>query len=206
MPDLNRSTVSSPVSGRRQGPVRLISIITTASSCVLFACAGCCYLVSMLFRPTVIDSPAGATEICEKITDWSLPTGFTGKSGLSADNMILRFDVARFVHHQGRGNLIVAQLKSKSALFAVSIKELAEQNAPEIKKINVDEHQARTLTVRNLPAEFQIEKGEDRASTTKYCQVIGQFRGKQDDAILILQFEQDQLTDEQVDAFLKSIH
>lgn len=205
MPDLNRSSTPS-VYSRRRGPIRWISIVSSASSCVLFCCAGSCFIANLIFSPTKIDSPEGATEVRERITDWNLPPGFTGQSALYADNAVLRFDFAKFAHHKGRGNLLIAQLTSKMPLFRVSLKELIEQNTPELKKINSDQHQTRTLTIRNLPGEFQIDQGEDRASTTKYGQITGKFRGKVDDALIILQYEEGQLTDKEIDDFLKSIH
>lgn len=80
-----------------------------------------------------------------------------------------------------------------------------QQYVPELKKIKIDDERVTATTVRGLPGEFQVGSGEDRASTTKYRQVIGRFRGKVDDALLILQFEDEILSDQEIDDFIKSI-
>jgi hypothetical protein len=208
MADSNESELNKQTLVRRRRTARLFSIITVVSSCFLFAGAGCCFLTMLLFRPKVVDTPAGAHDVAAQILDWTLPADFKGMSGSTVDNPLLLFEIAEFAQQQGRGHLLVAQLQSKRTSIPDHrkyIENLVDQSVPELKKINVEEHQTRKLSVNGLPAEFQIGRGEDRASTTKYRQVIGHFRGKRDEAILILQFEDDLLTDKDIDDFLKSI-
>lgn len=208
MADSNESDINEPVPVLRRRFSRLMSVIAVTSSCVLFVCAGCCFLTTLVLRPKVDTTAAGADGLAARIVDWTLPKDFSGKSACTADNPILLFEIASFAHVQERGHLVVAQLQPK--LIPISdkrkqLEQLVDQYSLELKKIKVEDPKTRVLTVNGLPAEFQIGAGEDRASTTKYRQVIGHFRGKKGDAILILQFEDDLLTDQDVDDFLKSI-
>lgn len=208
MADSHESDFNKQTLVRRRRTARLFSIITVVSSCFLFAGAGCCFLTMLLFRAKVVDTPAGADDVAAQILDWTLPAEFKGMSGRTVDNPLLLFEIAEYAQLQGRGHLLVAQLQSK--LMSIPdqrerIQYLVDQSIPELKKINVEEHETRKPSVNGLPAEFQIGRGEDRASTTKYRQVIGHFRGKRDEAMLILQFEDDLLTDKDIDDFLKSI-
>lgn len=208
MSDSSDSNFNQPIRGVRRRGVRLMSILSIGSSCLLFGCAGCCFLATLLIRSQVVDTPGGADEAAARITDWTLPTGFIGKSGATIDNAVFRFDIARFANQQGRGHLVLAQFQWKWMQLPdlqERAKDLIDKNAPELKKINVEEQETRIMTIRNLPAEFQIGRGEDRASTTKYRQVLGQFRGKRDNAFLILQYEDELLTDEDTNEFLKTI-
>src|SRR5204863_8693023 len=88
MPDLNESDSLAPASGRTRGPLRLMSVISIISSCVLLSCAGCCFLIMFLFRPQTVDTAAGVDEVAARITDWAVPPGFTGKSAAIVDNAL----------------------------------------------------------------------------------------------------------------------
>lgn len=205
MADSIESNINSPPPVRGRRLARIISILAVTSSCFLFATAGCCFLLGLVFRPTIDATPAGADTVAARIIDWKLPANFSGESGYTRENPLFLFESAKFVQQQGRGRLVVAQLKSKVSLIKVPIQDLVDQYAPELRKLNIEDPQTRTMTVNGLPATFQIGRGEDRASTTKYRQVVGHFRGKLDEGILILQFEDDVLTDKEVDEFLNSI-
>jgi hypothetical protein len=208
MADSNESDLSASAQARRRISARLLSIITVTSSCFLFAGAGCCLLTALLHKENVVDTPAGADEVAARIVEWTLPANFSGKSGRTIDQTVFLFEFGRFAHRQGRGQLIVAQLNWKywaPPNQRRGIEDLVDENARDLKKINLEEEQSRTMTINNLSAKFQIGRGEDRASTTKYRQVIGRFRGKKADAIIILQFEDGLLTEREVDDFIKSI-
>ena len=208
MPDSNESKDNQPVSIPKRRPIRLLSVISIMSSSLIFACAGCCYLTVFLFGPLRVDGPEQTNQLASRITDWTLPADFSGKSGSRMKNALFRFDIAMFKQKQGRGTLVVAEFYSKVLPAPDRVKgtmDFMRQNTPELKKIDVEERKFLTLTVRDLPAKFELSHGEDRASTTKYHQVIGNFRGKSDDAALILQYEDGVLTDKDIDDFLKSI-
>lgn len=208
MPDSSESTVNLPASAPKRRPLRLLSVISIAFSSSIFACAGCCFLTSFLLRSQELPGPAGAERVAAGITEWTLPRDFSGTSGILINNMMLRLDIAKFDQKKGRGTLSLAQLQSKLLPVpdqAARTLELVQQNVLELRKIAIEERESRTLTIRNLPATFELVRGEDRASTTKYRQIIGSFRGKVDDVVLILQYEDGFLTDQEVDDFLKSI-
>jgi hypothetical protein len=208
MPASDKTPIILPTSAPKQKRFRLLSIITIAASCCFFTCAGCCFLTVLFFRPQEVDTPAGAIDVAARITDWTLPDNFVGKSGVTLDNMILRIEIARFSQQQGRGSLIVAQAHSKLMPFSgqrQQLQDLVEKFVPELKKVDLKQPGSRTMSIRTKPAEFEIGTGEDRASTTRYRQVMGHFRGKGDEAVLILQCEEESITEEAIDEFLNSI-
>lgn len=208
MTDSNESTVNPPAPKSKRRPIRLLSIVSLAFSTTVFACAGCLLLMPFVLRSEDFKGPAGANQVAAGITDWTLPEGFTGTSGNLINNAMLRLDLARFAQKQGRGILIIAQLQSKILPIPNQNQrtlELIEQNVPELTKIAPEHREWRTFPIRNLPGRFELIQGEARASTTRYRQVIGDFRGRVDDAVLILQYEEGILTDQEVEDFLKSI-
>ena len=200
--------IETPQPSRKQGFQRLLSIFAIVFCSVFFACAGCCFLFLILFRPQVVDTPEGAEAAASLITEWKLPESFEGKSGLTMDNMAIRIDIARFVHREGRGTLVIGQLHSKLMPYVqqqAQLQDFMEKIAPELKKIDVNKSETRTLVIRGVPSQFQIGLGEDLASTTKYRQITGHFRGKMDDSVLILQCEEGFFTDQEINDFLNSI-
>lgn len=208
MPD-SGDPISNAANVRQIRRLRLPKVIAIASSLTLFACAGCCFLSTIVLRPQVINTPEGATEIAARINDWTLPAGFTGKMGIVQDFGVLIFEVAKFQHEQGRGTLVIGQFQSR--LLQISgqrdqLQELTQRTAPELRKIKFDDLQKRTLTIHNLPATFEIGRGEDLASKSRYQQITGFYRGKVGDVILTFQCEEGILSDQEIDDFLKSIH
>ena len=200
--------IETPPPTRHRGFERLISISAIVFCGLFFVCAGCCFLTFFLFRPQVVDTTEGAEAAASMITDWKIPETFEGKSGVTMDNMLMRIDIARFVHREGRGILIVGQLHSKLMPYIqqqAQLQDFIEKIAPELKMIDLNDHTTRTLVIRGVPSQFETGLGEDRASTTKYREVTGHFRGKLDNAVLILQCEEGFITEQEIDDFLNSI-
>ena len=200
--------IETPLPKRSRGFERLLSISAIVFCVLFFMCGGCCFLSFLLFRPQVVDTTEGAEAAASMITEWKLPESFVGKSSVTMDNLIMRIDIARFIHREGRGILVVGQMHLKMLPYSQQqsqLKEFVEKIAPELKMIDLSEQSTRTLDIRGVPSQFEIGLGEDRASTTKYRQVTGKFRGKLDDAVLILQCEDGFLTDQEIEDFLNSI-
>jgi hypothetical protein len=193
---------------RNRGLKRVLSISAIVFCGLFFVCSGCCFFSFFLFRPQVVDTTEGAMAAASMVTEWKLPESFEGKSGLTMDNMMIRIDIAKFVHREGRGILIVGQMHLKMFPFSQQqsqLRDFMEKTAPELKMIDLSEHTTRTLEIRGVPTQFEIGVGEDRASTTLYRQVTGNFRGKLDEAVLILQCEEGFITEQEIDDFLNSI-
>ena len=200
--------IETPPPTRYRGFERLISISAIVFCGLFFVCAGCCFISFFLLRPQVTDTTEGAEAAASMITDWKIPETFEGKSGVTMDNMVMRIDIARFVHREGRGILIVGQMHLKTFPYSQQqsqLQDFMEKISPELKMIDLNEHVTRTLVIRGVPSQFDIGLGEDRASTTKYRQVTGKFRGKLDDSVLILQCEEGFFTEQEIDDFLNSI-
>ena len=200
--------IENPQPAPRRGFERLLSISAIFFCGLFFVCSGCCVLSFLLLRPQVVETAEGADAAASIITDWKVPETFEGKSGVTMDNILMRIDIASFIQREGRGILLVGQMHIKmmpSSQQQSQLKEFMEKIAPELKMIDLSEHSTRTLEIRGVPSQFEIGLGEDRGSTTKYRQVTGKFRGKLDDAVLILQCEEGFLTDQEIDDFLNSI-
>jgi hypothetical protein len=187
---------------------RRLTIASITSSIVLLFCAGFCLLTTKLFGPTWYQGEEGANKVAGRIVEFTPPQGFKGKLGMEIDFRVFRFDVAKFVQDNGRGNLVVAQMSSQPFAAATDrnqIKQTVENMSPELKTLKVDHSRKKAMTIRSLPAEFQIQTGEDVASTTRLLEVTGTFRGKSDDAFLVLQCEEGILSDQEIEQFLQSI-
>ncbi len=192
---------------QRRLPNRLY-ILVMIWCCGIFAFQGCCFLSRLLLGPKLINTPAGAEEVAVQITDWTPPANFVGKAGSTMDNWVFRFDVAQFVQKEERGSLIIGQMHYKwfsGIPLHAQIQEQLENLTPNFKKLDVSHSEVRTLTINRAPATFRIEEGEDMSSTTRFRRVVGEFKGKLDSTVLILECEQEFLTVEELDAFLKSI-
>ena len=188
--------------------VRYPFFFTILSMFLFFSCLSSCVLLKYLFG---IEQPTGAegtAQVAERIAEWTLPDDFEGKHAVTIDNFAMQFDLAIYKHKQGRGALVVAQMHWKSEP-PKNVPDFAQQFidlfAQELKRLDLSETEKKTFTIRESPAEFEIGRGEDRATVTKYRQVTGKFRGKAGDASLILQAEDGYLSDEQIEQFLKSI-
>ncbi|WP_397568708.1 hypothetical protein [Schlesneria sp. T3-172] len=208
MPASETPPIYIPAPPRKRGLQRVLSIIAIVVCCSFFACAGCCFLGLLFFGPNVVDTPAGAEEAASQIVDWTLPDQFVGKTGSTIDNALLRMDVAKFVHQEGRGVMVVGQLYFKLMPYQgqyEQLQDVLEKMIPELRKLDLTEQTTRTVVIRNSNATFYIERGEDRASTTRYRRVTGHFRGKRDRAVVILEVEEAFMTDEELEKFIDSI-
>ncbi len=196
MTNLNDPTLGNLSPGtnvlRRRRRFRLFYLIAIGTSCVLVTCAGCCILAALFLQAERFEGPTGANDVASRITDWQLPPGFSGVYGATADNVLLKFDIAKFDHEQGRGTLVIAQIKWKLGNNSQSrdmTEDLIKRFVPELRKIDETHCETRAATIRNASATFKICQGEDLASTTKLEQIKGHFPGKTADVVLMLQIE-----------------
>jgi hypothetical protein len=209
MPATDFPNADRALSDRKRRFQRLVSVVAIVFGSGFFACAGCCVLGVFLFGPKNVDTPAGAERVAEQITNLTVPKSFSGKSGITLDNFVFRLEIARFNQSQGRGVLIIGQMYNKWAPGAdlhPQLQEFMERLAPDLRKIDAKESETRTRTINVSPAKFEIARGEDRATTTRYRRVIGRFKGKIGNALVILECEDEFLTEQEIDDFVNSIH
>ena len=191
---------------------RLSYVVAGLMGTVFFVCAGCCLLGPYFAGAQKLEGDAGANKVANGIVDWSLPSDFSGDFGFTIDNTLFRFDLAKFTHLKRRGMLLVAKLRwrlmsppEQKDDSRKLIQNFVEQMAPELRKIDIGENETRAMTVKGLSGEIELSRGEDRASTAKYHQVVGYFHDKSDQTLLILQCEDEYLSEPEIDAFVKSI-
>lgn len=209
MPSFDEPTEPAPpVIYRRRLYVRpyFFSIL---SSVILISCIGCCLFSRFLMGFGQFDGAAGADKVAARITDWTPPKNFVGKQGVIFDNFAMQFDIALYQHEEGRGMLVIAQFHPKIN-YSVSDKRLMMQQfvellAPDLKNLDLSSTESKERVIREKPAKFEIGLGDDRATRTYMRQVTGDFRGKVDDAMLILQGEEAFLDEKQIEEFVQSI-
>lgn len=199
----------SPPPVRQRGIQRLLSIAAVVFCCGFFACAGCCVLGMFVFGPKNVDTPEGVVQVAEQMINLTIPENYVGKSANTLDNFFFRLEIARFVHPRGRGDLVLCQLHYKwmpGAEMPNQLQEFVEKLAPDLKKLDLIESETRTSTINGVSAKFEIGRGEDRATTRRYRRVIGRFKGKLDNSIVILECEEEFLSDQEITDFINSIH
>lgn len=209
MTDFDKSNTRAGIVVRLRNLIQKPFLLAAASSLTLLGTFCCCGLLPWITGFQKLEGPAAANEAAALITDWTLPERFAGQQGLLMDNFLIQSEIAVFRDKQGRGNLAIAQLHRKWGPLAEKsefAEQLFEMIIPELKKIDDSQKETLKPTIREKPAEFEISQGEDRASTTRYRQVTGTFQGKRDKVLLILQIEEDFMTDADITAFIESIH
>lgn len=194
--------------------IRFSNWILGTAACLLFALAGCCLIAPFLLGAQRFDGDSGAKKVAGEILSWQLPSSFVGVIGVSIDNSFFRFDVARFVHDKGRGSIVVAkstwravQPPDDQEVRKKSVRDMVEWVVkPDMHRIDTVERKSRTLVVGGLEGEFEILRGEDRASTTKFRQVVGYFHSESANGYLLFEVEDEYMTDQEIEDFLNSIH
>jgi hypothetical protein len=194
----------------RKRLIRIWTAISIVMSISLFSCAGFCLLTTALIGPKISggDDPEKVVQVAAEMTDLKLPRDFEGKARLVFETPIISMRLARFDQKEGRGLLLLGEVHNKVFVYQdekKQLEQLIEKESSELKALNVTEQRIEKKVIRNLPAKFTIDTGDDLASTTKLTQVKGYFRGKSDEVILVLQCENGILSDQEIDEFLDSI-
>ena len=208
MPESDDSIMNVPAVPRKPRFYRHPYFFSIASSTILISLVGCCFLSKFLMGFTQFDGATGANEVAARVIEWTPPKDFTGRQGVVFDNFAMEFDIAIYQHNEGRGVLVIAQLHWKSNSLEKNraiLQQFVEQLVPDLKKIDPAHSETRELSVHDKPAKFEISQGEDLASITKFRQVTAELQGKLDDAIIILQCEENYLTETEINDFIQSI-
>jgi hypothetical protein len=212
MPDFDESKRPEIAFRRPRRLIRFSNLLVGMAACVLFAGAGCCLISPYLFGIQRSDGDDGAKKVAGEVIHWTLPPAYAGVVGITFDNSAFRFDIARFGQEKGRGSLVIARLMWRAwpapddpEMRKKFIEGSIEWVKPELHNIDASEREERAFVVGGLSGKCEISHGEDRGSTTKYRQIVGYFHDKSVDGYLILQGEDEYLTQQEIDDFLNSI-
>lgn len=176
-------------------------------SCLL-ACGLGWVAVALLFGPAHTDVAAQIQIITQRIAAVRVPPLFQPVWGWEADNSLIWVQMARFDHRDGRGLMLIGEFHVRPVFNPteqLQLRKLLEDSSPDLRLISPKDTEQRKLSVRGTETEFEIVTGEDRASTTKMRQVSGMFPGHKGTAMLILQAEEDCLSEEAITELLNSL-
>ncbi|MEK6262615.1 MAG: hypothetical protein AABP62_28805 [Planctomycetota bacterium] len=192
---------------RSRLPRWLMVLIALATGAVVTCGAGWVVLL-LLFSPSQTKVPAEVETIARRVAPLRVPPQFQPAWGWEADHSVAWIQIARFDHSAGRGLLLIGELHLRPIANPQEVdqlRNLLENSSPDMRLIAPRLTEERKLIVRGRKAQFEIVEGEDRASTTKLRQVTGTFPGREGTAILILQGEEDYLSNEAIDDLLQSL-
>ena len=164
--------------------------------------------LALLFGPSHTVLPAQVEAIAQRVAPLRVPPQFQPTWGWEADHSVAWFQLARFDQSASRGLLLIGELHLRPMANPQEVdqlRNLIEQSSPDRRLIAPQQTRQSNLTIRGRSAQFEIVEGEDRASTTRLRQVTGTFPGREGTAILILQGEEDYLSNEAIDDLLKSL-
>ena len=205
----NNSNSDQAVTTVRRRLRRIPFFFTISFSFLFFLVLGCCYFGRFVIGLQEFSDANSVNQVAAEITDWKLPKGFEPDRATEIRNSAAKMFLAKYRQSQGRGWIVVAQISvpgAKTEDFRVWLDTMLRTAAPELKKIDSRTTRTFETTIREQKVTFEVVAGEDLSSTTKYRKVQSEFPGKLENALLILQCEQEYITDEEIDQFLSSIH
>jgi len=176
-------------------------------SSVLACCLGWVG-AALVFGPTQTKLPSEVEQVAQRMASLHLPPEFQPTWGWSADHSLFWLQIARFDHRDKRGLLLIGELHIRpmsNPHEVAQLRQLMEDSSPELRLINPQQVESRTLTIRGADAKFEIVNGEDRASTTQMRQVTGTFKGREGTVFLLVQAEADHLSVAAIQKLLNSL-
>jgi hypothetical protein len=201
---------------RRALQSRLLMIFAIGCTVMLTCCCVPMVVLQIAFGPTEFKKPADIDAVAKQIAPIVVPPGFTGVLASTADNAAWRVRIAKYDQDQGRGRLLIAQIRthmSKPFLNAEDNGKLEEQMLqtlmndlyPGLKNLNVKTTRTKLVRLHGTDVTFTIDEGEDLTSTTRRRQVFGKTITPDGAIQLVLQVEDGFITDEAIDAMLDSM-
>lgn len=181
------------------GCLKWLLILGAISGFFVLACCGFLGGAAYLFKPTMVQSDPEVRTLAAEVANLDVPADLHGKLGMKIDNFMMTMRICSFEHSDGRGQMMLTEMKMKVGDQAQQEEQLKQQmrqqGAGEMRTLNVEHSETRELTINGQPAEFTFAEGQDAATSTKYHEVKGQFTGKNGVASLHLQLE-DEVWDE----------
>lgn len=178
------------------------------STGVLVCCCVPLMLIQYAFAPTETTKPAEVDAVARRIAPrLVVPPGFTGSLARSADNSIVRSQIARFDQDAGRGRLLLgfAHWHALSGIDAQQLQTVFDELYPGQRLLDARKTRKKILMFRGQTLTIEIVDGEDRGSSIQYKQVTGRFAGPDGAVQLLLQVESNFITDDSIDMLLQSL-
>lgn len=201
---------------RRALQSRLLMIFAIGCTAVLTCCCVPMVVLQIAFGPKEFKKPSDVDAVAQQIAPIVVPPGFTGVQASTADNIAWRVRIAKFDQDQGRGRLLIAQIRTNVRAPILSAEDngkledqmlqtLMSDLFPGLRNLKVKTTRTKVIQLHGIDTEFTIEAGEDLASTTHRHQVFGKAITAEGAIQLILQVEDAFITDAAIDTMLDSL-
>lgn len=196
----------------RQRPLqsRLMSLLAMASSGMLLCCCIPLVALNMIFGVAVENEPEKVHAIALRIVPIAIPSGFECVEARTADNSLFRVNLAKFKHSEGRGKLVIGQLRTR--LFPIeneyefkNLQMLLNQISPGMRNLDVKERREEEILVDGKKVMIEIVDGVDIGSTTRIKQVSGAWSTDDFVTQILLQVEEGFYSREDIDAMVRSL-
>lgn len=171
-------------------------------------CVAGCLVLSVMTDAQRLSSAADVQRIANEIAPITIPSGYTGELAEVVKTPFFAVRKVVFRQESGKGVLSIVELKLP-VRFAEQDAEversLFDSFVTDMRQIAATDESQRSMTIRNVPAEFQLRSGRDTLSSTQLHEVRGVFHGQNGLAQLWLQAEDSVWDAESVDEMLNSL-
>lgn len=181
---------------------------------LLLCCGGAVVLFFTIKKAVnTTQVPAEVAQHASDITDFDVPAGFTPQGAFMVKVPFTGQKIFTIVAYSGQGAeggiflMEMGQFGGDANLDNLQqhMEEASNRQDQQVKRLTVLSTRDLTLEIRGQPATFKIQKAEDPQSKQQYIQVIGTFRGKQGQAILMGQLNADEFNEEDAEKLARSI-
>lgn len=179
---------------------------------VLLCCGGGGLTAYLVGRRTVAQTqdPAEVAQRAREITDFELPKGYQPQMAMSIQNPVTTkpfMTMVGYKAHDGETSLILMQMGQfgDPAQMKAQMNVQMAQQGKQAKQVKITESREVEVEVRGQPATFHIQDAEDINTKKKYIQVEGTFDGKKGAALLFVQLNADDFSEEDADELVHSI-
>lgn len=199
---------------KAQGRGCLGSTLMVVGGISLVMILGCCLIAGVAgyyFTPRILSVPAEVTQLASRIAPLKIPEGFEPDKGMEIDNPVVVTRVVEFKEAQGRGRMLIGQMKIKIAGADMndqeqkSLADIFDKTANEFEQLKVTESEERIFSIAGEDVKFKFEAGEALASKTKFRQVTGRFKTAEGNAVLLFQVEEAAYNEEAITQLLQSL-
>lgn len=209
----NASTATpapEPNSRQRTVQSRLMSLLALASTGMLLCCCIPMVVLNVIFGVTVENDPVKVHEIALKIVPIAIPIGFEGTEARFADNSLFRVKLAKFKHVEGRGKLVIGQLRTQVMRIEdeyefKNLQMLLNQISPGTRNLDVKERREEEILIEGNKVLIEVVDGTDIGSTTRIKQVAGAWSTSDSVVQFLLQVEEGFCTNEDINSLVRSL-
>jgi len=169
---------------------------------LLVCCGGLAWFGSM-FVPKIVNSPAEVTEVGHQILNTEMLDGFVPDKAVTMDNMIFTLRFAEYRHKEGKGEMMIGNMKLKmgdpnqAKMQSTQFKQPFEEK---MKSLDVKKTETHEVTINGQKVNVAVGEATDKSSGKGVHTVNLEFDQGGVTTFLLMQLDDD-LWDQ--DAFFK---